>query len=38
MTWVVGILVGLWIVVLIAVMMLGVWTMIRKRLDKRRRQ
>jgi hypothetical protein len=38
MTWVVGILVGLWIVVVLGVMMLGVWTMIQKRLGKRRRQ
>ncbi len=36
--WVLGILLALWILVLLGVMMLGVWSMIQKRRSKRRQQ
>jgi len=36
--WILGIVVGLWILVLLGVMLLGAWTMIQKWRSKRRQE
>jgi len=36
--WILGIVVGLWILVLLGVMLLGAWTMIKKWRSKRRQE